>query len=276
VLVRGLDITGPGQLADLAGQLGIELMVEREGFAARTELGHGVYSASQWPSSEAMCMHHEMSYARVVPGILLFACAHAPAQGGSTGIADASAVLADLPGELVARVERDGWQVTRAYRSSIGLSWHQAFGTDRPDDVAAYAEREGIVVEWDGDELRTRQRRPGIVTHPVTGARCWFNQLAFLNEQTLDAEVRDYLTAEFGPAGLPFNTHYGDGSPVAVETVDRINEVYDRHTRREPWQTDDLLLVDNIRTAHSREPYRGDREVLVALGEPTDSDQLEG
>ena len=28
------------------------------------------------------------------------------------------------------------------------------------------------------------------------------------------------------------------------------------------------MLVDNIRTAHSREPYEGPREVLVAMADP--------
>ncbi len=28
------------------------------------------------------------------------------------------------------------------------------------------------------------------------------------------------------------------------------------------------MLVDNVRTAHSREPFRGEREVLVGLGDP--------
>ena len=47
-----------------------------------------------------------------------------------------------------------------------------------------------------------------------------------------------------------------------------LNEVYEVHTVREPWQTGDLLLVDNIRTAHSREPYTGLREVVVGLADP--------
>lgn len=70
-------------------------------------------------------------------------------------------------------------------------------------------------------------------------------------------EVREFLTAEFGPEGLPFNTFYGDGTPLDRATVDLVNEVYERHTVREPWRRGDLLVVDNVRTAHSREPYRG-------------------
>ena len=37
---------------------------------------------------------------------------------------------------------------------------------------------------------------------------------------------------------------------------------------REPWQAGDLMLVDNIRTAHSREAYVGPREILVGMAEP--------
>ncbi|MEV1053678.1 TauD/TfdA family dioxygenase, partial [Streptomyces sp. NPDC049887] len=37
---------------------------------------------------------------------------------------------------------------------------------------------------------------------------------------------------------------------------------------REPWQPGDLMLVDNIRTAHSREPYDGPREILVGMAAP--------
>ncbi|MBO0833500.1 MAG: TauD/TfdA family dioxygenase, partial [Actinobacteria bacterium] len=30
----------------------------------------------------------------------------------------------------------------------------------------------------------------------------------------------------------------------------------------------DLMLVDNIRTAHSRDPFEGPREVMVAMANP--------
>jgi hypothetical protein len=50
--------------------------------------------------------------------------------------------------------------------------------------------------------------------------------------------------------------------------VDVINEVYQRHTAATPWRRGDLLLVDNLRTAHSRQPYEGDREIVVAMGNP--------
>ena len=45
-------------------------------------------------------------------------------------------------------------------------------------------------------------------------------------------------------------------------------EVYESLTLREPWQAGDLLLVDNIRMAHSREPYQGPREIGMVQGDP--------
>ena len=50
--------------------------------------------------------------------------------------------------------------------------------------------------------------------------------------------------------------------------MELINQVYDAHTTSEPWQSGDLLIVDNVRCAHSREPFEGEREVLVGLADP--------
>ena len=88
-----------------------------------------------------------------------------------------------------------------------------------------------------------------MVRHPVTGERCWFNQIAFLNERTIDPEVREYLVDVYGEDGLPFNTRFGHGDPVGEDVVQLLNEVYEAHTVREPWQAGDLMLVDNVRTA---------------------------
>ena len=105
--------------------------------------------------------------------------------------------------------------------------------------------------------------------HPQTGHRCWFNQIAFLNEWTIDPEVREFLVDVYGADGLPFNTRLGKGDTISEDVVQAINEVYEANSVREPWQAGDLMLVDNIRMAHSREPFEGTRELLVAMSDPT-------
>ena len=126
---------------------------------------------------------------------------------------------------------------------------------------------------WGDDGvLRTHQHRPAVVEHPVSGHRKWFNQIAFLNEWTLKPEVREFLIEMYGEDGLPFTTLFGDGSPIGHDVVETINAAYDRCTRRVELGRHDLLLIDNVATAHGRDPYQGDRELLVALGDPWTTD----
>lgn len=267
-VVRGLELVELPRI-DLASRLlSTSIMVEREGFAPREQRRRHLYSGTKWPSDQVMCMHHELSYLRTAPSLVMFSCLTAPSEGGATAVADAAAVLGDLPGDLVRRVAAEGWWLDRNYHEEIGVPWEASFGTSDRGAVEKYCRDNDIEFAWTNGGLRTSQLRPGVVTHPGTGRRCWFNQLAFLNEHTMEPDVRDYLLAAFGPAGLPFTTRFGDGEPLDRATVDLVNKVYGEHTSREPWQRGDLLLVDNIRMAHSREPYRGERDVVAAFADP--------
>ncbi|WP_164764801.1 TauD/TfdA family dioxygenase [Streptomyces lydicus] len=269
VLVRGLGMSDPAQVGAVLQGLDGAPLSEREAFAARQTYSEGVYSSSKWPPSQPMCMHHELSYTLEFPGLMLFACLSAPTSGGTTAVADSAAVLDALPPALTERFEREGWLLTRSYHPEIGATLDQAFGTGDRDAVERYCRAHAIEFTWQPDGgLRTRQRRSAVVRHPVSGRRCWFNQIAFLNAWTMAPEVRDYLIDEYGPDGLPFNTHYGNGDPLAEDVVQLLNEVYEVHTARRPWEAGDLLLVDNVRTAHSREPFEGPRDVVVALADP--------
>ncbi|MYX93819.1 TauD/TfdA family dioxygenase [Streptomyces sp. SID486] len=269
LLVRGLGLTDADQAGAVFARLAGGLMTETEAFAPRVAEGPGLYSSTPWPANQPMCMHHELSYPQQVPGLMLFACLTAPEQGGATAVADAEEVLEALPAELTQRFERAGWLLTRTYNDEIGASLAESFGTDDRAAIERYCRDNAIDFTWLPDgSLHTEQRRSAVVRHPLTGRRCWFNQIAFLNEWTLAPEVREYLVDEYGADGLPFNTRCGDGTPVGEDVVQVINATYEEHTRREPWQAGDLMLVDNIRTAHSRESYTGDRRIVVGMAEP--------
>jgi alpha-ketoglutarate-dependent taurine dioxygenase len=269
LLVRGLGLHDAAGTGATFRALTHTLMTEREAFAARESHGGGVHSVTKWPANQPMCMHHELSYTLELPGLMMFACLSAPAEGGATAVADAAEMYRALPADLVARFEREGWLLTRSYNDEIGASWAEAFSTEDEAEVEAYCKANAIEFAWDGEGgLRTRQRRSAVLRHPVTGARCWVNQIAFLNEWTLAEEVREYLVDEYGADGLPFNTRFGNGDEVGADVVALINETYDAHTRREPWRSGDLLLVDNIASAHSRDAFSGPREVLAGLADP--------
>ena len=268
VVVRGLGLNDRAYVAALFEYLATDLMAEREAFAARPVHAEGVYASTEWPANQQMCMHHELSYTLEFPGLMMFACLTAPVSGGATAVADARAVLRALPADLVERFAREGWILARTYNEEIGASVADVFGTDDRATVEAYCRANHIEFQWQDDGgLRTRQRRNAVVRHPRTGELCWFNQIAFLSEWTMDPDVHEFLVDLYGADGLPFNTLFGNGEAIGQHIVELINDVYQANTARQPWQDGDLMLVDNIRTAHSREPFDGPRDVLVALAD---------
>lgn len=272
VLVRGLGLRDPAQVADVYRRLvPTGLMQEREAFADRLPYLDGVYSSVNWPASQPMCMHHELSYALEFPGLMLFACLQAPGIGGMTGVADAREMLDALPADIVRRFESEGWLLTRCYNDYIGATYEEAFAVAGRAAAESYCRSHAIEFTWrPNGELRTRQRRPAVVRDPATGRRCWFNQVAFLSEWAIAPEVREYLVDIYGSDRLPFNTSFGNGEPIGQDIIGLISAAYEAHTLRTPWQAGDLMVVDNVLTAHSREAYEGLREVLVGMAEPRD------
>ena len=49
--------------------------------------------------------------------------------------------------------------------------------------------------------------------------------------------------------------------------IDRIGELYEELCVEFPWETGDLIAVDNMLIAHARRPYTGPRKFVVAMGE---------
>src|SRR5258708_3826055 len=267
LLIRGTAMGDAVETEAVFRRLG-SLMTEKEGFTPRQAYSQGVYSASKWPANQHMCMHHELSYVLEFPCLMMFVCLVAATEAGATPLADSPTVLHALPSEVVRRFERVGWLLIRNYNDDIGASVADAFGTDDRRAVESYCRANAIRFEWQPDStLRTWQRRSAVVHHPRTGQRCWFNQIGFLNEWSMEPEVREYLVDIYGEEGLPFNTRFGNGDAIGADVVAEIDKVYDANTTRERWQAGDLMLVDNVRTAHGRDEFDGPREVLVAMAD---------
>ena len=120
--------------------------------------------------------------------------------------------------------------------------------------MEAYCHANAIEFEWQPDGgLRTRQRRSAVVQHPITGERCFFNQIAFLNEWTIAEEIREYLVDVYGAEGLPFNTGFGTGEPLTAEIVEQINVGLRGQHRAGAMAGRGSDAGRQLRTAHRRE-----------------------
>jgi alpha-ketoglutarate-dependent taurine dioxygenase len=144
-----------------------------------------------------------------------------------------------------------------------------AFQTGEKPVAEAYCRASGIEFEWKSEGwLTTRQIRRAVATHPRTGETVWFNHATFFHVSTLEPDMRDALLGSMEEEELPNNTYYGDGSAIEPWVLDELREAYRKEMVAFTWQQADILLVDNMLTAHARRPYAGTRRVLVAMSDP--------
>jgi alpha-ketoglutarate-dependent taurine dioxygenase len=243
-----------------------ELLQYRDRSTPRYEVGRKVYVSTIYPAAEKIRPHNEGTYWMAWPRKIYFCCLKAPEQGGETPICDVRKVYRSIDPAVRETFERKGIMYVRNYNQGVGLSWQEAYqATDRAE-VEEYGRANRIEVEWrDGERLRTRQIRPAVRKHPVTGESLWFNHGAFFHISSQEPAVRAELLAAFGDEDLPYNTYYGDGTPIDDAVIAHIREAYDREKVMFPWLPGDVLILDNMTIAHAREPYAGERKIVVAM-----------
>jgi alpha-ketoglutarate-dependent taurine dioxygenase len=271
LVLAGLPVWSPGHFARVRDCLITERAAYREKATPRSSFGDDVYSSTDFPAAQSIRPHNENSYTLAFPALLAFCCLISPDEGGATPVTDVRQVLRDIPQVLLDEFRSRGWALMRNYSDDFGLPWTTAFGTSDKAKVDEYCAGNLIANEWRNDgALRTTQRRSALITHPRTGDEVWFNHLVFWSEWSLLPMMRDVMIAEFGSDGLPFSTMYGDGEPVAEQDIKLIDDAYHAATVRRSWAPGDVMIVDNLLAAHGREPFTGDRRVLVAMGDPID------
>jgi alpha-ketoglutarate-dependent taurine dioxygenase len=267
LLFRGFDRSE--EFENFARTVSPRLIEYGERSSPRTRISNGIYTSTDHPADQPIVLHNEQSYTLNWPMKIWFFCAQPAETGGRTPLADSRKILNRLPSDIVDRFEQKQIMYVRNYNPGVGLSWREAFQTDDRGEVERYCAQEGIDVEWrDNDRLRTRQVRPAVRLHPETGERVWFNHAMFFNLSSLEQSARETMLAVVDENEVPFNTFYGDGSPIEPAVTDEIRNAYDSETVKFDWQRGDLLLVDNMLVAHGREPFTGERKVLVAMAEP--------
>jgi alpha-ketoglutarate-dependent taurine dioxygenase len=227
-----------------------------------------IYSSTEYPSDQTIPLHNENSYTRNWPMKLSFFAEQVAEKGGETPIADCRRVYKALAPEIRECFGRNGLMYVRNYGTGLDLSWQEVFQTSNKAMVEDYCRRARMEFEWVGEhQLRTRQRAPVVETHPRTGELVWFNQAHLFHVSRLSAEVRDWLLAAYGEQNLPRNVYFADGSQIDAALLDEITQVYNDHSVVFPWCEGDVLMLDNMLTAHGRKPFVGKRKVVVGIAE---------
>jgi alpha-ketoglutarate-dependent taurine dioxygenase len=247
----------------------------RERSSPRHQVSGKIYTSTDYPANQPIFLHNENSYGHSWPLKIFFMCLTPPETGGETPLADCRKVFARLPAILrEAFIERKICYV-RNYGEGFGLPWQTVFQTEDKGTVEAYCQSVGLEFEWKkGNALRTRKVGRAAYRHPATGEWVWFNHATFFHISTLPAEIREPLLREFGEEGLSSNSYYGDGSPIESEVLEALRAAYRQETVKFKWHSGDVLLLDNMLTAHGRAAYSGSRKVVVAMSEPQMENEL--
>lgn len=268
ILLRGFGMNRPEQFRQLVESISGAALPYRERSSPRSRVIDNIYTSTDYPCDQRIFPHNEHSYAITFPQKLYFWCELAAQQGGETPLADTRRILACIDPRVVDRFREKGWLYVRNYTPHFGLSWQTAFQTGDRARVETYCRDAAIECEWTTHGLRTRQKRTAVATHPVSNEPIWFNHATFFHISSVEPELRRQLLAMYEEKDLPNHTYYGDGSPIEDWVVQHLREAYLNELVSFPWETGDVVIIDNMLTAHAREPYVGPRRILFAMAEP--------
>jgi len=269
ILFRGFEISGVEEFqafAEATSSNGLLDYTFRS--TPRKKVSGKIYTSTEYPADQSIPLHNEMSYARSWPMKIWFYCLKPPARGGATTLADSGRVLERIDPQVKTRFIRSGVRYVRNYRDGLDLSCREVFGTDDRSVIERLCQEADIECEFGGErQLRTRQTCQVIAVHPKARRAVWFNQAHLFHVSSLNPGVSKQLLALYGEGGLPRNCYYSDGSSINEADLHEIRAAYTRETVTFPWEEGDILMLDNMLVAHGRDPFAGERKVVVAMAE---------
>ncbi len=268
ILFRDFEIDSLSIFDGFVRAVSTEMLDYREPSSPRHEVAKRIYTSTDYPADQWIHMHNEMSYAHSWPRKVFFFCRQPATIGGATPIALGEAVWNALDPALREEFERKQVMYVRNYSEGLGIPWQTVFETTDRSVVEKYCHFAGIKCEWSGDgRLRTTQIRKGVLRHPQSGQTVWFNQAHAFHLSSLLPEVREELLRDFDEYHVPRHACFGDGSPIADSVIAEIHHIYEQLSYSFPWKAGDLLMLENMLTAHGRAPYSGPRQILVAMSD---------
>ncbi|MDO9103967.1 MAG: TauD/TfdA family dioxygenase [Methylovulum sp.] len=269
ILFRDFVVESPAEFKAFAAGFGQPLLSYEFGSTPRTKVEEGVYTSTEYPPHQSIPLHNEQAYTREWPMKIWFFSALVAEKGGETPIADSRAIYRHIDPRIRERFSDKGLMYVRNFGNGLDVPWQQVFNTQDSAVVESYCRSHGIMCEWKEDgELRTRQTCQAVAQHPITQDWVWFNQAHLFHVTNLEPEVREVLLDVLDPEDLPRNVYYGDGSEIEDVILDEIRGVLDGQTISFPWRQGDVMMLDNMLSAHARAPFQGPRKVVVAMADP--------
>lgn len=265
ILFRDFQIDGVEKFDACAANMGAIGFSYSGGNSPRTQVSGDVFTSTEYPATEAISLHNEMSYLPAWPTRLFFYSAIPAATGGQTSLANSGDVLKAMPDGLVTALRNKRIRYVRKFHANlkVGKTWQSTYMTDDRQQVEAILKEQNSTCEWKHDgALHVSTTCDAVTRHPVTGQEVWFNQA----EQWHPSALNPQLRAVFEPLGLlSHHAEFGDGEQFDDAALHEVRRIMNQNKLLFTWRKNDLLVVDNVLMMHGRESFTGARKTLAYL-----------
>jgi alpha-ketoglutarate-dependent taurine dioxygenase len=268
ILFRDFEVDSSEEFQEFIQAVSDEALEYKEQSSPRKAVNGYIYTSTDHPENQEIFLHSEQSYNLSFPFRIFFYCNKPSVTGGNTPIADNRKIFDRISAITKEKFLRKQYKFSRCFWPDMGVTWERAFQTENRMDVEQYCSENGISYEWMiGGGLRTSQVRSTVAQHPISGDKCWFNHCTFFHISTLSESIQKVLKASFSEEQLPNNTYYGDGEAIEDSVIEELRAAYEAEKVEFEWKKGDVLMLDNILTAHGRRSYVGDRSILTGMSE---------
>jgi len=301
ILLRGWNTSTPAAFTgSLEAVLGPGAFLHRNstlrgvpgGTLSRTKIdGHPhIFSASEAPPTWFIPHHCEQSYCNNRCRYIAFWCRERASFGGQTPIFDMRKTYESLSPRLQ-NVLLDSY-------FKVGPGWGPyrspevfkvVFGTQVKEEIDMLLESNGMVPTWsvmNGEStLTVAGETPMAVKHPDSGEMCltdhidihsfalWACHLNYFNLNKVPTSILFFfcnlllwLLQRFRPSsvGQMCMPHTSNG-PLSLRDRLDINAAVYKNASFFRWLSNDILIIDNVRMAHARMPFKGPRSMCTSM-----------
>lgn len=303
LLFRGFQVTNASAFENVAAAIEVTpLATTYEGTSPRTSMSKFVKTAADLPPTSVVPMHAEMSFAPSPPARLYF-YAHVAntGLGGETPISDLRAVAKALTPEARRRLARP-LRFERVYYDETSWfgkfdrtktkSWQSMFSGLTKVEAETAARQQGYEPLFlkDGSLRLSHVVGSPFRNHPRDGEEAWHSHLTNLRVTTAwaaehAAAARHLKAPAFVVRSLFYSALYGSGlaqmllnmvgsqigarvveheTGAEVVDVEYIRALAAKYTSTHQHIDGDVVVLDNYRVGHARNPWDGSPRSLYA------------
>lgn len=175
-------------------------------------------------------LHSEASFAASWPEIVWFYCNVPPAEGGSTTLCDGMRLWQKLPAKM------QNAFVAQPLRYEVAIDIGES-GSHGVEPWPSKSPGTSGQIDWDAGAIRLAILRFAANEARTPGSLCFANHLLAAAE----AQIRKVT--------------FTDGTSIPSESLSEIAAIAGKLTFEQPWQPQDLMMIDNMRFMHGRRAY---------------------